>query len=108
MAKKILQKGFVLALGAASFSKAKAEKVAARLKKSGAITGKEAKRLVGSILQEARKEQIKLNKFIAKEVKAEIKKAAPRIKKIKKKASSISKNLEKRGKKVAKDILKSL
>ena len=108
MAKKLLQKGFVLALGAASLTKSKAEKVAAQLVKSGAITGREAKRLIGSILKEARKEQIKLNTFIAKEVKGELKKAKPHIGKIKKKAVKVSKQLEKRGRSVAKRILKSL
>ena len=83
--KDIVKKSFLLGLGAASITKAKAEKIVRALLKKGGISAKEGKQMIKRVIGEANK-----------------------TKKLKSKMGSLEKRVRERGKKTARELLKQV
>jgi len=65
----------------AEFAEAKAKKELYYLRKSGLVSRKEAKALLNAVLREAEQEKRRIKKFIEAELKRELRKAKPLVKK---------------------------
>jgi polyhydroxyalkanoate synthesis regulator phasin len=108
--KQLIKKAFLLGLGAASLTKAQAEKRIKALVKKGAISTKDGREMLRKALVEANKERKRIQEFSKAEVKriqAKVGKASqPQIKRLKKKINALEKRLGKEGKKTAKKALK--
>ncbi len=110
--KEIVKKSFLLGLGAASITKAKAEKIARELAKKGAVNTKDRRQLVRRVLEEANKERKRVQSLVKKEADRIIKKAGfvsrGETKKLKTRISNLEKRLRAEGKKTAKRFLKKV
>lgn len=94
--KKLLRKSFLIGLGIASLTKRRAEKSIKKLVKKGLITKKDGDGLIIKMLVEANKERKRIEKFIAAEMKRELKKAKPYL--IKARAEAKKKGMRAAGK----------
>lgn len=110
--KEIIKKCFLLGLGAASITKAKAEKIVRELAKKGAVNKKDSRQLVRRVLEMANKERIRVQGLAKKEANRIIKKgefiSRGEAKKLKNRISNLEKRLSAEGKKTAKRLLKKV
>ncbi len=108
--KGIIKKAFLLGLGAATLTKAAAEKQLKALVKKKVVSSKDGKDMLGKILKEADKERKRIQEFATAEIKriqAKVNKASqPQIKKLKEKVGALERKLKSQGKKTAKKVLK--
>ena len=105
----LIRKSFLLGLGAASLTKAKAEKIVKELAKKGSVGTKEGRQLVNSVLAEANKERKRIQALVQKEANRIAKKTGiaskAQIKRLKGKINELEKRLSKEGEKTAKKIM---
>jgi len=110
--KEIIKKSFLLGLGAATLTKAQANKIVKELVKRNAITAKESREMLNKVRKEAKNESDRVKKF-AKQEATRIASSLgilskTQINKVKKKLSSVDKELSSKGKKTLKKIMKEL
>lgn len=77
----VIKKSFLLGLGAVSLTKKKAEKLMEGLVKKGVISRKDGDGLIMKMLAEANREGKRVEKFVYGEIKRELKKVKPILKK---------------------------
>lgn len=108
--KQLIKKAFLLGLGAASLTKAQAEKRIKTLVKKSAINTKDSRELLKKVVVAANKERKRIQEFSKAEVKrvqAKLNKASqPKVKKMKQRVNALGKRLRVAGKKTAKKALK--
>ncbi|MBI2565157.1 hypothetical protein HYV79_04195 [Candidatus Woesearchaeota archaeon] len=97
-----LKKACSLGLRSVSYTKREAEAVVRSLQKEGLLSAGEAKKLLGSVLCEARSESKRFEDFFKSEVSKEAKKAARLAKKVMKKTKLALTHKEAHKKKAAK------
>lgn len=112
MDKKKVQKGLLIGLGAISLTKKKAKKLAGILAKNRMMGKNDAKALAGKVMSEIKKANAKLDKAVVAEIRRQLAKAKPAVKRYGTKAGregkKIAKNLAKKAEKIAKQIGDSL
>lgn len=105
--KGFVRESFLIGLGAASLTKKKAEALAKSLVKKGILSRKDGAGLVRKILAEANSERKRIEKFVKGEIKRELRKVSPVIKKAGAKAAKEGKKAVKKGAAKAGRIVKS-
>ncbi len=110
--KGLIKKAFLIGLGAASLTKAQAEKKIKGLVKKGALNTKDGRDMLRKVLAEANKERKRIQQFGKAEVgrvKAKLSKVSrPKVKRVKKKIGVVGKRLKKQGRKTAKKAFKRI
>jgi len=110
--KDIIKKSFLLGLGAASITKAKAEIMVKELIKRNAVTIKEGREMLRNIKKEGDNERKRVQKFAEGEAKRIAGKLGVmpknKIEKIRKRLKYIDKELSSKGKETLKRILKGI
>ena len=110
--KGIIKKAFLIGLGAASLTKAQAEKKIKEIVKKSDLNTKDGREMLKRVLSEANKERKRVQQFSKAELKrarAKLGKVSkPRVKKVKKKIKGIGKRLKKQGRKTARKALKKV
>lgn len=108
----IVKKSFLLGLGAASITKAKAEKIVKELVKKNAVNIKEGREMLSKVKREADSERKRIQKFAEQEAKRIAGKLGVipknKIEKVRRRLKSIDKELSNRGKNTLKKILKEI
>ena len=108
----IIKKSFLLGLGAASITKAKAEKIVRELVKKNAVNIKEGREMLSKVKKEADNERKRVQKFAEQEAIRIAGKLGVmpknKIEKTMKRLKSIDKELSNEGKKTLKRILKGI
>ncbi len=110
--KDLVKKSFLLGLGAASMTKAQADKIIKELIKRNKVTIKEGRQFLGKIGKVADEEKKRIAGFAAQEIQRIAKTVGSipktRINSARKSLKRIDKELSKRGKKVLNSALKQL
>lgn len=88
---KKLEKGIYFSIGLASVVKREAEKNTKKLIQEGMLRSKDAKKVIGKVVAETKKEGKKLEKLLMAEIKREMKRVKPIVKKSVKKVREIVK-----------------
>jgi len=108
----IVKKSFLLGLGAASITKAKAEGIIGELVKKNAVNIKEGREMLSKVKKEADNERKRIQKFAEQEARRIAGKLGVmpknKIEKVRRRLKSIDKELSNRGKKTLKKILKGI
>ena len=108
--KGLIKKAFLMGLGAASLTKAQAEKKIKGLVKKGALNTKDSRAMLKKVLAEANKERKRIQQFgkaEAKRIQAKLSKVSrPKTKRLKKKIGAVGKKLKTQGRKTAKKAFK--
>ena len=76
-----IEKGIYFSIGLASLVKREAEKNTKKLIEEGMLRSKYARRIISKVVAETKKEGNKLEKFLVTELKQEMKKVKPVVKK---------------------------
>ena len=110
--KDFVRKSFLLGLGAASMSKAKAEKIVKELVKRNALTIKQGKEMLKKVKKEAANEKKRIQKFAEQEANRLTGKLSSASKiqviKAKKRLKSINKELSSKGRSTLIKIIKEI
>ena len=110
--KDIVKKSLLLGLGAASMTKAQAEKVVKELVKRNAVTIKEGKDILRRVKKHAANESKRVKMFAEQELKRAAKDlgfiSKTQVARVKKSLKSIDKELSARGKRTLSKIIKDL
>ena len=110
--KDLVKKSFLLGLGAASMTKAQADKIIKELMKRNKVTVKEGRQFLGKISKVAEQEQKRIVNFAAQEIQriAKLAGSVPKTRIISAKRSlqKLDKELSRRGKKVLNSALNQL
>lgn len=101
MMKKI-EKGFYLSVGLASLAKKELNKHMGKLIREGLLQTKDARRIVGKVVAETKKEGRKIERYLVAELRKEAKKAKPYVKKVTKKKAKRKSAKKSKSKKRAK------
>ena len=108
----LVKKSLLLGLGAASITKAQAEKIVRELMRKNTVTVKDGRQLLGRISRAAQQEQKRIASFAAQEARRMAKEfgAVPKahVAKARKKLNALNKELSKRGRKVLNDAIRQL
>ncbi|MBS3102129.1 hypothetical protein J4458_01630 [Candidatus Woesearchaeota archaeon] len=110
--KDVIKKSFLLGLGAASITKAKAEKIIKEIAKKSPMSAAESRQLVKKTLMAADNERKRMQALAEKEVNRIALKMGSasknEIKKLRKRISALEKRLRAEGRKTAKKMLRRL
>jgi polyhydroxyalkanoate synthesis regulator phasin len=71
---KLVKRAALIGMGAADLTREKAEQLAKDLEKRGHMSSKESKKMVSELMRESKKQGVKLQKLVEKEVQKTLKK----------------------------------